>query len=253
MAPIVVPAASPERSSVACSGDRADIFASNCARVQQWRRDKLAAQRADVQRALHELQRDRTAVSSLRDTLAITEELGEGASDLQASSTRVAQVVRDAAEAAAARAGAASEVRDKLLRDRQAKSEAIVVAEEKLAKKRQSAEELNCDVEGLFALFKDNLGLSVTRAAPSVVQVELSLVDPADPDRKCSFMLGMADPVTYCVSDCNPPLPASVVNAFVARLNEANMEPWALPAFVCSLRKRFRAVLAAKRVASGGA
>eukprot|EP00928_Gymnodinium_smaydae_P049834 TRINITY_DN3346_c0_g1_i1.p1 TRINITY_DN3346_c0_g1~~TRINITY_DN3346_c0_g1_i1.p1 ORF type:complete len:258 (-),score=62.54 TRINITY_DN3346_c0_g1_i1:134-907(-) len=251
-------ATTPERARPLCANvvgdsERIDeVFVNSCLQVQQWRRDKFALQQSDARRALHDLQRDAAAIDSLRDALAVTEDLARGATDLQASSARVAQVVQNAAQAAASRREAAASLGQKLVREREGKVADLAAAEAKLERRRESAEAAHSDIESFFALFKEHAGLSIKRAAPSVVQVTLTLLDPLDPDRECSFKLGLADPVTYCVSDCSPALPSQLLSTLVARLNEAPMESCALPAFVCSIRRAFRRALT-KTGAAGGA
>lgn len=227
--------------SASVANERMDnVYVSDCLRVQQWRRDLLAAQRTDSLRALHELKRDRKALSGLVDALAITEDLSTGAADLQACSERVAKSMRDAADGERQRAAHAVQFRQQLEGDRKARGEVAAVAEEALETQREQADRIQTDIGAHFALFEERLGLTVARAAPSVVRVSLSLIDRAAPEREFSFLVGLADPVTYCVSDCCPALPQTVLAPMLGRLNEVAMEPWALPSFICSLRRAFR-------------
>eukprot|EP00928_Gymnodinium_smaydae_P049835 TRINITY_DN3346_c0_g1_i3.p2 TRINITY_DN3346_c0_g1~~TRINITY_DN3346_c0_g1_i3.p2 ORF type:complete len:164 (-),score=44.34 TRINITY_DN3346_c0_g1_i3:416-907(-) len=146
-------ATTPERARPLCANvvgdsERIDeVFVNSCLQVQQWRRDKFALQQSDARRALHDLQRDAAAVDNLRDALAVTEDLASGATDLQASSARVAQVVQNAAQAAASRREAAASLGQKLVREREGKVADLAAAEAKLERRRESAEAAHADIE----------------------------------------------------------------------------------------------------------
>eukprot|EP00927_Polykrikos_kofoidii_P039399 TRINITY_DN33798_c0_g1_i1.p1 TRINITY_DN33798_c0_g1~~TRINITY_DN33798_c0_g1_i1.p1 ORF type:complete len:271 (+),score=55.30 TRINITY_DN33798_c0_g1_i1:71-883(+) len=237
--------------SATLSECRDETISSNCSRVLQWRKDMMHVQNADVQRALNELQRERSALNDLRAQAAVTEELAEAAAELQASSARVSQQIRSSAEAAAARVAAATEMMERLNADKRAREKELCEAEAEYEAERREFETRQKEIETLFSLYRERLGLMITRAAPSVARVSFLLLDQQDPTRECSFKLGLADSISYSIFDCQPSIPSSVTDSLLVHLNRDPANPSALPAFICSMRRVFKKAIGRRRSRGG--
>merc|ERR1719329_1538979 len=113
-------------------------------------------------------------------------------------------MIRASAEAASARAAVASEGLQRLCQEKQSRLEDLEIAYQTLSEEQSSCKARLAEMEGFFALYEKNLGLRITRSAPSVVKVAFTLLDELVPDRECCFTLGLTDPSTYGISGVSP-------------------------------------------------
>jgi len=210
-------------------------------------------QQIEAQRSLGELKREKAALDDLAASLSATQGLAEEAAELQAASLRAQKVVELSTQAAEARCALGSEVRDRLLRAQSESAQDLALETAKLQEAQAAADRSADAIASFFSVYQEKLGLRIERAAPSVVQVEFSLLDAELPGQAASFKLGLSDPQTYCVSDCAPALPKAFLEKLVDRLNRNPSEPSALPAFCCSMRRAFKRALLSKAGSVGGA
>jgi hypothetical protein len=256
MVGVVTITATPEKGrwglpNGACTDNMDTIIADNCGQTLHWRKDKVNLVRGDARRALQELQRERSAVADLHATLEATEELANEADQQRIRSERASHMLRASAEASAKRAAAFAEVSERLLREKETRLADVREAEARLEEESSRAEARAVEIENSFKVYKDALGLSITRAAPSVVEVSFTLLDEMQPERECSFLLGLTDPKTYTVTDCSPTLPPALLNKLVDRLNQEPTAPTALPAFCVGMRKAFKLAISRRGVVGG--
>ncbi|CAK0907226.1 unnamed protein product [Prorocentrum cordatum] len=140
---------------------------------------------------------------------------------------------RRAADQGGHRQGSGEECRQRLSRE-----------EEALADRRRAAERRGAEVDALLGLYSERLGLRCERLAPQTVRMVFTLVDPSEPLREFSFSLGLDGSFEYSAFGCSPAV--RDLDERVATLNAGGHSKCALPAFLCGMRRAFRAGAAAR-------
>eukprot|EP00418_Pyrodinium_bahamense_P067108 CAMPEP_0179099440 /NCGR_PEP_ID=MMETSP0796-20121207/45875_1 /TAXON_ID=73915 /ORGANISM="Pyrodinium bahamense, Strain pbaha01" /LENGTH=253 /DNA_ID=CAMNT_0020797239 /DNA_START=40 /DNA_END=801 /DNA_ORIENTATION=+ len=230
--------------SPAPAADRLEeAFAAVHMRTAQWRKDSARAAQQELQHGVEELRRERAGLEALCTGLAGTEQLTEAARRVKAEGSRLAEAMRRSADAVAQRAEAALGARDQLREVQGLRHKELRCEEEALAEQRRLAEVQEAAIEGFLGLYRERLGLAVSRAAPRTVRLAFTLLDEADPAREFSLTLSIAEPQGYCVLECCPQVPQ--VATLLEHLNCNADSPAALPTFVCGMRRAFRHVAGA--------
>merc|ERR1712146_85394 len=65
--------------------------------------------------------------------------------------------------------------------------------ERKIARQREVADAQHAEALKLLSVYKDRLGLAITREAPQTVRMTLSLLVESNPDREFCFTLGLTE------------------------------------------------------------
>jgi len=243
------PAASFDFRSTAgmAAGHLDDILAAHDSQLAHWRRERLQALQAEVQKAACQLQQERLAVEDLTTELAATRQLAEEAAKLRAEGTWVLEAAREAAEEAAKRRELARSTLAQLEDVSRARREELEVEEQVLKEQGATMAGRIEEINRFLCLFKDRLGLVLTRVAPQTVCVAFTLLSAAAPEKEFTFTLGLAAVGSlgpgYRVEDCRPALPKHQIERLLGRLNSAGVsDTSALPAFVCAMRRAFQAL-----------
>jgi len=221
-----------------------DIFAEPHARLLAWRKGATQASHAGAQRGMQALLRERERLEDLRGDLAALEREREGVLRLQAESEQLGQRVRQSAEAAARRADGVRRTREVIARAQEECRQRLSREEEALADRRRAAERRGAEVDALLGLYSERLGLRCERLAPQTVRMVFTLVDPSEPLREFSFSLGLDGSFEYSAFGCSPAV--RDLDERVATLNAGGHSKCALPAFLCGMRRAFRAGAAAR-------
>jgi len=244
MAAVAAAPASPRTfdcKPLAHAGDQLEeVFAATQTRATQWRKDSTRALQLELQRGVEELRRERACLEDLRSDLQGAEQLTEAARRMKTEGSRLAEVMRQSAEAVAQRAEVALSTRDKLREAHSARQKELRHEEELLAERRRAAEVQEAEMEAFLGLYRERLGLAVLRAAPRTVRLAFTLLDEDSPAREFSLTLGIDEQQGYCVSECSPQVPQ--VGALLGILNSSAGSPTALPAFACGMRRAFQGV-----------
>mmetsp|Transcript_13289 Transcript_13289/g.23041 ORF Transcript_13289/g.23041 Transcript_13289/m.23041 type:complete len:261 (+) Transcript_13289:95-877(+) len=233
---------SPGRLALGVAGTRLvdeEACADYQARMAQWRRETVSSAHQEAQHALRQLVHEHERLDGLRNDLAGMEsELQEEQeSQEQRDSSRIVT------EAAAARAEATLQTKQEYIMTENALHEQLQQEERALFELRGDTDAQYANAERLLGLYRDRLGLSITRAAPRTVRFAFTRLDEADPAKEFAFTLGLADERKhlqgYAVHDCSPKVPE--LPKLFEKLNKQCRETrWALPRFVCSMRRAFQ-------------
>lgn len=239
------PGRSPGRCAFVAGGEwRADaeVSADFLTRIAQWRKDAAQSAQAEAQQGLREVVLERERLDYLRSDLAdIASEL-QATSDLHEQGAKLREVVRESAEAVAARAEVVVRTKQEFATAHESLRKELRQEDQMLRECRKSGDALYAEAEKLISKYRDHLALSITRAAPHTVRFAFTLLDQADPAREFSFTLGLADQQklgqSYAVHDCSPSVPH--LPKLVEQLNDRCMDsPWALARFVLNMRRLF--------------
>jgi len=243
---------SPLRAFAPFEGVGAEVYADAHARLVQWRKDLGSSASFDAQQDLRELCHEKEHLKDLKSDLAGVQSLVGAAAQLQVGGTRLAEVVRSSTEAAATRAQSVARVRDELDRVRDSHRQELQQEERTVSRQKEMADAQHADSLKLLGVYKERLGLEITRVAPQIVRMAFSLMDNSDPSRVFFFTLGLADCEDkasdgYCVRECTPPVPE--LQKLVEELNADTSSTVALPRFVCLIRRCFIKMAGGKEVA----
>jgi len=233
---------SPGRLALGVAGSRLvdeEACADYQARMAQWRKDTVNSANQEAQHGLRELVHERERLDDLHNDLAGI------ASELQAEQKLHEQreASRSITEAAAARAEVVLQTKQEYTMANDSLREELEQEERALFELRGDTDEQYADAERLLGMYRDRLGLSITRAAPRTVRFAFTRLDEADPAKEFAFTLGLADqqkPLqSYAVHDCSPQVPE--LPRLLEKLNKQCRETrWALPRFACSMRRAFQ-------------
>jgi len=235
---------SPGRSALGAAGVRLvdeEACSDYQARIAQWRKDTLNSANQEAQHGLRELIHERERLDDLRNDLSgIASELQE-----EQKLQEQCEASRSVTDAAAARAQVVLKAKHEFIVANQSLSEDLQQKERALFELRGDTDAQYADAERLLGLYRDRLGLSITRAAPRIVRFAFTRLDKADPAKDFAFTLGIADQQktsqSYAVHDCSPQVPE--LPRLLEKLNKQCRESrWALPRFVCSMRRAFQKV-----------
>mmetsp|Transcript_4472 Transcript_4472/g.10496 ORF Transcript_4472/g.10496 Transcript_4472/m.10496 type:complete len:239 (-) Transcript_4472:76-792(-) len=219
-----------------------DIFAATQARTVQWRKDSSRSARLEVQHCLEDLRRDRAVLQDLQVHCAGAGQLTQAAKKAQAESIKLLEVMRESASAVAQRAEVVTTARDKLQRTHSEREEELQRERRELAQRRKTAKVQEAEIDSFFRLYKERLGLVVSRTAPRTVRLVFTLLDENDPAREFSLTLSIESHREYRILECIPPV--AEADSFLEQLNCCNGLPTGLPAFVCNMRHAFKRVAA---------
>mmetsp|Transcript_28810 Transcript_28810/g.51296 ORF Transcript_28810/g.51296 Transcript_28810/m.51296 type:complete len:259 (-) Transcript_28810:124-900(-) len=235
---------SPGRSALGAAGVRLvdeEACSDYQARIAQWRKDTLNSANQEAQHGLRELIHERERLDDLRNDLSsIASELQE---EQKLQEQREAS--RSINEAAAARAEVVLKAKQEVIEGNRSLAEELQQEERALFELRTDTDAQYAEAERLLGMYRDRLGLSITRAAPRTVRFAFTRLDEADPAKEFAFTLGLADERKhlqgYAVHDCSPKVPE--LPKLFEKLNKQCRETrWALPQFVCSMRRAFQRV-----------
>lgn len=227
----------------ACEGvATAEVNADALARLVQWRKDTVAKARFEAQQGLCDLSHEQEQLKDLQKDLTNAQTLVQVASQLQAGGARLSEVLRSSAEAGMTRAQAAARINEDLRGAWEKRQEQLEQQRRSNAVQQAQADAQHEEALKLLAIYKDRLGLDITRAAPQTVRMSFSLLDEKDPNREFSFLLGLAASGgsandNYCLQNCVPSVPE--LTPLLKELNENAQLTSALPRFVCSMRRAF--------------
>lgn len=235
-------ARSPLRAAtVEASSDRC---AEAGARVALWRQDLACAASSEAQQALRELCHEREYLADLQADLAGVQGLVKAASRLHAGGAKLADVVHRSVGASETRAEALASVRDEFLDLCETHREELVQEEREIVMQREAADAKHAEALKLLAVYRDQLGLSISREAPQAVRMVFTAIDRSDLAREFLFTLGLGNAEKschkggYCVSECVPSVPE--LPRLLEELNADASSASSLPRFVCSMRRAFR-------------
>jgi hypothetical protein len=219
-----------------------EVYADAQARVAQWRKDVVNSASFEAQQGLRELCHEREQLNDLRADLASVQGLVEAASQLQAGGARLAEVVNSSTDAAATRAAGVARVRDELHELCETRKQELQQEELRILEQRAAADAQHAEALKLLGVYKDRLGMQITRVAPQTVRMAFCLIDQSDPQREFSFTLGLANfeekaADAYSVQECIPDVPD--LPKLLANLNADASSSTALPRFVCNIRRAF--------------
>lgn len=226
-------------------------------RVHTWGKASEQEGRHSMRRGLRELASDISKLDDMRAELAEATEQVQAAEQLRADSVRLGEEMRQSAESAAARAGVVAETKERLDQARMDRQRAVAREEAVLAEQARGMEARFSEVEQFLSVFRERLGLDISPTGePHEVRVTLSLLIEDDPMREAGVTLRLgADGAGYEAANSVPTLPD--LDSLLAQLNADAEKPFALPAFICGLRRGFVEVFRlshpAKRPAVAGA
>jgi len=233
---------SPGRSALGAADVRLvdeEACADYQARIAHWRKETLNSANQEAQHGLRELIHERERLDDLRNDLSsIASELQE---EQKLQEQREAS--RTITEAAAARAEVALKAKQEFIVANESLREDLQQKERALFELQGDTDAQYADAERLLGMYRDRLGLSITRAAPRTVRFAFTRLDEADPAKEFAFTLGIADhqktTQSYAVHGCSPQVPE--LPMLLAKLNRQCRESrWGLPRFVCSMRRAFQ-------------
>mmetsp|Transcript_160646 Transcript_160646/g.296128 ORF Transcript_160646/g.296128 Transcript_160646/m.296128 type:complete len:260 (-) Transcript_160646:148-927(-) len=233
---------SPGRLALGVAGSRLvdeEACADYQARMAQWRKDTVNSANQEAQHGLRELVHERERLDDLRNDLSsIASELQE---EQKLQEQREAS--RSINEAAAARAEVVLKAKQEVIEGNRSLAEELQQEERALFELRTDTDAQYAEAERLLGMYRDRLGLSITRAAPRTVRFAFTRLDEADPAKEFAFTLGIADhqktTQSYAVHGCSPQVPE--LPMLLAKLNRQCRESrWGLPRFVCSMRRAFQ-------------
>jgi hypothetical protein len=196
----------------------------------------------EAQQGLRELRHEKEVLRDLQSDLAGIQGLVRTSAHLHNGGARLAEVLKSSTDAAATRAEVVSRMNQELQEYCQQQREELRKEERKTALQRETADAQHAEALNLLNIYKDRLGLAISRAAPQTVRMAFSLLDPSDPKREFFFTLGLAEskqtksPV-YSVNECMPEVPE--LPKLLEQLNSGASSITALPRFVCSMRRAF--------------
>jgi hypothetical protein len=219
-----------------------DVYADAHLRVMQWRKDFLSGASFEAQQGLRELRHEKEILRDLQSDLVGIQGLVQVASHLQKGGERLAEVLNSSRDAAATRTEGVVRIRDELQQFCQQQSEELQEEERKIARQREVADAQHAEALKLLSVYKDRLGLAITREAPQTVRMAFSFLDASNPDREFCFTLGLAESDQACaqmysVKECMPEIPE--LPKLLQLLNDDASSITALPRFVSGMRRAF--------------
>lgn len=220
----------------------AEVNADALARVVQWRKDTVATARFEAQQGLSDLSHEKEHLKDLQKDLANAQTLVQMASQLQAGGVRLSEVLRSSSEAGITRAQAAARINEDLHHQCEKRQQQLEQERRSIARQQAQGDAQHEEALKLLAIYKERLGLDITRAAPQTVRMSFSLLDEKEPQREFYFLLGLAasdDSAgdNYCVQNCVPNVPE--LTPLLKELNKDVQLTSALPRFVCQMRRAF--------------
>mmetsp|Transcript_35746 Transcript_35746/g.70854 ORF Transcript_35746/g.70854 Transcript_35746/m.70854 type:complete len:245 (-) Transcript_35746:125-859(-) len=207
-------------------------------KLVRWRQESARSAQLELRRCIQGLRQERADLENLRLGVADTERLLKDTSVAKAWNAKLEEAACQFASVATKQAEAANSARVQICETHRAVEEELGREEEALAARRCSARVAAQGIEQLLGLYRERLGLAISRAAPQTVQIAFTLLDQEEPSREFSLTLGLASSEGYCVLDCSPPV--LQLGHLLARLNSNAEAPTALPAFVVGMRKEFK-------------
>lgn len=238
-----------QSAHVTDSLDFDDVIAMAEKRLVQWGKERLQAAQFDAQQGFCDINTERNRMEQCEDELARVKELARAADALKEDSLQIGNTLSRSAHVSAVQAQTLTEVKEQL--DAAANHIVREADQEKqaFAEQRNKAEALRNEVDSFLGLYKDRLGLIITRSAPHTVRMAFTQIDEAQPSLEFSFTLGLRMPdsdkedsdvssTCYRVSRCSPPVPE--LEELVARLNKSAGAEHSLAAFVCGMRRAFK-------------
>eukprot|EP00442_Polarella_glacialis_P011966 CAMPEP_0115121720 /NCGR_PEP_ID=MMETSP0227-20121206/46405_1 /TAXON_ID=89957 /ORGANISM="Polarella glacialis, Strain CCMP 1383" /LENGTH=258 /DNA_ID=CAMNT_0002523535 /DNA_START=101 /DNA_END=874 /DNA_ORIENTATION=+ len=213
--------------------------------VSQWRQEQSTAMMLEAQRGSQNLYREQEELEEVQADLLAIAQLAEAAHQLRAEGAEQGEVLRQSMEAAKGRANVAYRLKEDLCAAYAACSKEAREEEALLCERRQAAQEQLANMQQFLALYKDGLGLDISRVAAQTLRVSFTLIDKSDPGREFWLTLGLcitdsAQGYEYQAVDGSCEL--SQLRQLLERLNDDPGTPAALPAFVCGLRRAFAEV-----------
>lgn len=218
------------------------VYADAVTRVSQWRKDVLSTANFEAQTGLRDLCHEHEQLKDLKKEVADVHSLVQVASQLQAGGARLSEVMQSSSAANAQRAQVVARMNDDMhatceKRRRELEQEQSTIVRQKAISDSQHEEALK-----LLAIYRDRLGLAITREAAQTVRMSFSLIDAKDLQRDFYFTLGLADSDNlahdrYCVKSCTPAVPE--LADLLSALNRDIRSSAALPRFVCGMRRAF--------------
>lgn len=219
-----------------------EIYGDARARVVQWRKDFLSAASFEAQQGLRELHHEQEHLKDLNSDLTVIQGLVQVASQMQNDGARLAEVLNGSSEAGTARGQAIACISDELHRCCERQKEELQQQQQKIAEQREVANAQHAEALKLLDVYKNRLGLTISRVAAQTVLMSFTLIDDSNPTKEFSFVLGIADTGKtgcegYSVCDCTPYV--SELPTLLEDLNSHVGSATALPRFVSSMRREF--------------
>jgi len=222
-----------------------DAFTASHGKLVRWRQESARSAQLELRRCIQGLRQERADLESLRMGTADTERLLKDTKVAKVWNVKLEEAARQSAIVAAKQAEAAKSTREQLCEAHRVLEKELGREEENLAARRCSARVAAEQIERLLGLYRERLGLAISRAAPQTVRIAFTLLDQKEPSREFSLTLGLASSEGYCILDCSPPVPQS--EHLLARLNSTVEAATALPAFVVGMRKEFKRAATTRR------
>merc|ERR1719181_2390300 len=96
-------------------------------------------------------------------------------------------------EAGAARSQAIASIRDELRSCCERQKVELQKEEQNIATQREVADAQHMEALKLLGIYKERLGLAITRVAPQTVRMSFTLIDESSPGKEFYFTLGLTD------------------------------------------------------------
>jgi len=226
-------------TSPANMGDELEeILARPCMQVAQWRKDRALACQADAQKGLRQLSHEQSCLCDTEaDLLDLTRDI-DAAVALRSDGCRLSQVVSKSVEGVLVRNKAMARVRDQMREAHDLQHHEFQLERRKYEEQHRLDDALNADILCFLQLYKDRLGLSISRLAAQTVRIAFTCIDANNLSKEFSFTLGISADQGYRISDCNPQVPRTA--ALEARLNRAKNQHTALCELLCAMRCSFK-------------
>jgi len=241
MAPVTAPRAFDLGAIALPACDRLDeMLTASTGKLVRWRQESARSAQLELRRCIQGLRQERADLESSRLGVADTERLLNDTMLAKVWTAKLEEATCQSASVAAEQAEAAKSTKVQLSGAQRAVQKELGREEEALAARRCSARVAAQGIERLLDLYRERLGLAISRAAPQTVQIVFTLLDQDEPSRKFSLTLGLAASEGYSVLDCSPHVPQ--LGHLLAKLNSTAEAPTALPAFVVGMRKEFKRV-----------
>lgn len=225
------------------AADQLEERIADCvAYVAQWRKDACHAKQQELQHCVRELKAEIANLAALQASLTEAMRLTEAAAQHGVDSAKAKEAARRNVAEATLRAEAVQASLNQLLEASDAQRKVLRHEEGAFDRQRCQGRAQADQLQRFLSLYKERLGLELSRVGPQAMRVAFSLLRSDDcQDVAVSFTLRLSETTAYEASDCNPPLPQ--FDKLLAHLNAATGSPFALAAFFCGVRRAFKALV----------
>jgi len=192
-----------------------------------------------AQRGLQEILKEEDVVCDLQADLAAVEELTEAARRFREEGAKLGEAMLQCMKASGDRAEVVAQAKDILRSANEDYQKELEAEEQRLAEKKEASRAQQQSIHDFLQRYSQCLGLEITRVGAQTIQMSFKLIDKVEPEKEFSIVMGLSKEGYVC-SKCNPEVPE--LPELMERLNEDSSSVFAVPQFVCGLRRAFSAI-----------